>query len=186
MKYLFRYHIGAEQKLLTKDNILQLCKDETIDERARCAPHWFFGITLADWVPIKSVPEFSDHVPKMNRERQLQIAEEAKTNPPLDANCYILKNKNKEGPYTPKQIKTMWDAGTLLADTLYVYEGIPDWVEAKRFCENPKWKGSSPDNDTLLAEMVKEQKVTSNRVLWIGLMIAAVFVIPFLLMRSCS
>ena len=56
-------------------------------------------------------------------------------NPPQDAVCYLLRDGQQHGPYTPTQIRTMWAAGQVTVDTLYWFEGLSDWFQVRKFCE---------------------------------------------------
>lgn len=54
-------------------------------------------------------------------------------NPPQDAVCYLLRDGQQHGPYTPTQIRTMWAAGQITVDTLYWFEGLSDWFQVANF-----------------------------------------------------
>ena len=68
----------------------------------------------------------------------------------------------------------MWDAGTIPANSLYIYEGLQDWVEAKRFCENPKWAGSHAPSNTLLASVQRSANSGGGGVIAAGVVCALV------------
>ncbi len=42
--------------------------------------------------------------------------------------CHVFYGGQQHGPYIPQQIKTMWSAGTLTADTSVFPAGYPDWI----------------------------------------------------------
>jgi TM2 domain-containing membrane protein YozV len=41
---------------------------------------------------------------------------------------YILQDDKQTGPYTVKQLRSMWNAGQLTAETFYWREGMSEWT----------------------------------------------------------
>lgn len=114
-----------------------------------------------------------------------QLPHNAEKNPPPDAECYLWRNGNQEGPFTPSQIRYMWNAGSITADTLYYYSQLSDWCPVKGFCQNSSWQGGGASDSELLKQVVAEQRKTSSQLWAIRLIMIAVFVIPFLIYQ-CS
>jgi GYF domain 2 len=109
----------------------------------------------------------------------------AERSPPATAECYLWRDNRQEGPFTPGQIKSMWDSGAITADTLYYYPGLPDWRPVRSFCLNAAWQGSTTSEAALLRRVVAEQKRTSSLVWRVLAVIILVFVIVPLLYQ-CS
>ena len=61
--------------------------------------------------------------------------EQKSYNPPPNALCYITRGGQRDGPFSPDQIRNMWAAGELTADTLYWFDGLADWCPARNFCQ---------------------------------------------------
>ena len=55
--------------------------------------------------------------------------------PPITVttHCHIFNSGQQQGPYVPQQIKAMWNAGVLTADTLVFPDGFPDWIPISDF-----------------------------------------------------
>lgn len=109
----------------------------------------------------------------------------AERNPPATAECYLWREERQEGPFTPGQIKSMWDSGAITADALYYYPSLPDWKPVRSFCLNTAWQGATNSEAVLLRRVVAEQQKTSSLVWKILFIIVLLFVIlPFL--YQCS
>ena len=50
----------------------------------------------------------------------------------MSANWYYTKNKDREGPVTPAQLKQLASKGWLAPDDLVWKEGMPNWLPARK------------------------------------------------------
>ena len=50
----------------------------------------------------------------------------------MSANWYYTKNKEREGPVTPAQLKQLASKGWLAPDDLVWKEGMPNWLPARK------------------------------------------------------
>ena len=131
--------------------IAECCSRQRVNARARCARFWFLGMT-GFWEPIRAFPQFSTHVADTTVEEDNKALIHAQNNPPSDAECYLWRSNQQEGPFTPQQIKAMWDAGSITANTLYYYSKLPDWCPVKGFCQSSTSGISSPSGPPALSE----------------------------------
>jgi ribosomal protein S27E len=72
----------------------------------------------------------------------------ASTIAPMDkehlANYYIAQNNEKRGPYTINQLRSLWNAGSLTAETLYCQKGFPEWIPLARIISDLEPSQPSP------------------------------------------
>ena len=92
------------------------------------------GEQLSDEI-IAKVPEL---VAKQTAQVAALVSEETKSrNPPPTALCYLLIGDQQTGPYTPDQIRSMWNSGQVTANVLYWFEGLKEWFPVTGFCQQP-------------------------------------------------
>lgn len=85
---------------------------------------------------IKGSSWFKDAEPIQRfREFFPYLIQDAELNPNPRAQCTIWVNGEEKGPFTPGQIRSMWNAGNLTADTLFIYEELNEWRPIKSFCQ---------------------------------------------------
>ena len=153
--------------------IIAACKArKTITARAFCRERGF--ILAKSYEPIRNFPQFAPYVSDTT-------LEEAETNPNPDAECYLLKENVQNGPFTPAQIRSMWNAGSITSDTLFFHGELEDWRPVKRFCQNSKWQFSQTSESKLLKQVVSEQQKATSQLSSLRWAFVGVFVIPFIL-----
>lgn len=101
--------------------------------------------------------------------------QEAELNPSSDAECYLLRGDQQSGPFTPGQIRSMWNAGSITSDTLFYDDKMVEWRPVKFFCLNEKTVSlSAPD---VMQQMLKAQEETAFGVLRLHRMRFILFVV---------
>ena len=105
----------------------------------------------------------------------------AERNPPAAAECYLWRGDHQDGPFTPGQIKSMWDSDVITADALYYYPALSDWKPVRSFCLNPNYSSQA----VLLQRVVTEQKKTSSLV-WRLLFFLVMVLVIVPLLYQCS
>ena len=189
-KYKINYAYGKTIGPLSEDEVIAECiSRKRVFSGAICRPCGIINITLP-WRPIRTFPEFAKYVADMTiQDEQAEIKanlEEEKVNPHPTATCYLWRNGQQEGPFTPNQIKSMWDAGSLTADTLYYHSGLTDWHPVKGFCQNPNWQGLETTATSLLTQVVTEQKKTRKSVNAIRIGIAGIILGIIIKLTACG
>ena len=170
---LARYRVWLFDKAsreMTYNQIIDLCKQRSLidSQTLLCpisGPH--------GWGPIGEFPEFNNFVPIECIEREAyRIRTSISAATPADAECYLLRNNVQEGPYTPKQMQSMWNAGTITANSLFYHCGLKEWSPVKYLCEAGK-----PDaSDLITVQLQKSNHLLTVILISIGLfMLALIF-----------
>lgn len=168
--YLVRLQCGAIEGPMSEDCLIANCVSRLrITSRDECARCYRFGY-VGMWRPISQFPNIAPFLAE-------RTIEQSEFSPPLAAQCSLWHNGQTQGPFTPVQIKSMWDAGSITADTLFYYSELPDWKPAASFCQNRKWEGASDKSAVLLKKIINEQQHTSSMVRRVILFLAAAFFI---------
>lgn len=68
--------------------------------------------------------------------------------PPHDALCMLRRKGNEDGPFLPDQIRKMWNAGQIKADTAYTFEQLGEWFPVRNMFlpppHAPQGRGGPP------------------------------------------
>jgi hypothetical protein len=177
---------GAVMLGLTAEQIIAKCQAREIASKTKIAE---LGWLLRSYRPIREFPEFAPYVrdttpeeAKREAERKL---EEAECNPEANAQCYLQVDGKRQGPFLPAQIRAMWNAGTITANTLFIHSDLPDWRPASSFCQHAQWQENQSKERSkeveLLKQIVAAQRKTSARLWGITVILFIVFVLPFLI-----
>src|SRR5580704_9464544 len=93
------------------------------------------------------------------------------------ANIYILQANEKKGPYTIGQLRSLWNAGLITAQTLYSPEGFPEWIPLARIISDLEpSQPSSFGNKPPIIPVVGRFKITKKHII----MVASLTVLAFL------
>jgi len=93
---------------------------------------------------------------KVKQEAERKLIE-AEHNPAANTHCYLLVDGNRRGPFLPAQIRSMWNAGTITADTQFIHSDLPDWRPVSSFCENVP-PSVAPDNALEVLQLQSKMK----------------------------
>ena len=136
-KYVLKLRFGEPSfGPLTEAEVIAECRSRIrVAADTLCARRTLLGLHT-EWLLIREYPQFAPHVANMTIDQERKARQNAATNPPPTADCYLLRNGQQDGPFTPSQIRSMWKAGTISSDTLIYDEQLGDWRPVKSFCRN--------------------------------------------------
>ena len=113
---------------------LPLETDSIATELSRGSLKWGWQIKRSDGTNMMTVGEMINS--KTEGITDTGHGEAESNHPPTNALCYLLYGEQQTGPYTPDQIRSMWTSGQITADTLYWFEGSPQWVPVREFVQS--------------------------------------------------
>ncbi len=167
---------------LTAEEVIAKCRAREITSKARACgigAGWLgIGFRSTLWRPIREFPDFAPHVSDTTPEKDKRAADALKLylaehSPDPNAHCYLLIGDKREGPFLPAQIRSMWNAGTITADTQFINSDLPDWRPVKSFCQSIQSQERQSTEAALVEQTAASQRKTAkntNAIRWLGVL----------------
>ena len=125
---------GQQQGPYSLEELNALAQSEPITESDMC---WYEG--CVEWIPLSQLPGFIPTQPRSTgaapppfQQSQPPTAALPTATSGMEANAndtlyYLVLNNEQAGPYTPGQLRSMWQNGKVNAQTQYCIVGATNW-----------------------------------------------------------